>query len=262
MAEIKALFFDMDGVIIDTERDGHRVAFNRAFEQFGYDFFWDEAHYHQLLQVAGGKERMRHYFREEGLLSEFSDENLAQHLIELHRCKTSIFLDMIAAGSLPLRPGISRFMGEAMERGLDICLCTTSTEKSAQTVVGTMLPEIEFAHILAGDIVMKKKPDPAIYNLALQRTGRSPDECVVVEDSAIGVQAAKAAGIRVIATTNGYTEDEDLSAADIIVTTLGDEGVEYGVLKSPADGLDFDGVLHLAPVIRYFIQDPGNAGFS
>jgi len=252
MTEIKALFFDMDGVIIDTERDGHRVAFNEAFKQFGYDFNWDEQRYHQLLQVAGGKERMRHYFREENFLTDLSDEEMTQHLIELHRCKTTIFLDMIAAGSLPLRPGVKRFMSEAMKRGLDICLCTTSAEKSARTVVETMLPEIEFTHILAGDIVTKKKPDPAIYNLALQKTGRSPEECVVIEDSAIGVQAAAAAGIRVIATTNSYTEGEDLSAAAIIVTTLGDEGVEHGILKSPVDNLDFDGVLSLDQVIECF----------
>lgn len=249
MIEIKALFFDMDGVIIDTERDGHRVAFNKAFEQFGYDFSWDEQRYHELLQVAGGKERMRHYFREENLFAELSDEEMTQHLIELHHCKTTIFLDMIAAGSLPLRPGVKRFMSEAMERGLDICLCTTSTEKSARTVVNTMLPEINFAHILAGDVVTRKKPDPAIYNLALEKTGHSPEACIVIEDSAIGVQAATAAGIRVIATTNGYTEDEDLSAAAIIVTTLGDEGVERGVLKSPVDNLDFDGVLYLDRVM-------------
>ncbi|MEJ2057112.1 MAG: HAD-IA family hydrolase [Desulfofustis sp.] len=252
MTDIKALFFDMDGVIIDTERDGHRVAFNQAFKQFGYDFSWDEQRYHQLLQVAGGKERMRHYFREEGFLSELSDEEMSRHLIELHKCKTSIFLDMIAAGKLPLRPGIKRFMSEAMERGLDICLCTTSAEKSARTVVETLLPEIDFTHILAGDIVTKKKPDPAIYNLALQKTGYSPEACIVIEDSAIGVQAAKAAGIRVIATTNGYTEDEDLSAADIIVTTLGDEGGERGILKSPAGKLDFGGVLYLDQVIEWF----------
>lgn len=252
MSEIKALFFDMDGVIIDTERDGHRVAFNSAFKQFGYGFSWDEHRYHQLLQIAGGKERMRHYFNEESLFSELSAAEMTQLLIDLHHCKTSIFLEMIAAGSLPLRPGIKRFMGEAMERGLDLCLCTTSTEKSARTVVETMLPEIEFNHILAGDIVTKKKPDPAIYNLALQKTGHSPEQCIVIEDSAIGVRAAKAAGIRVIATTNGYTEDEDLSTADIIVSTLGDPGGESGVLKNPLDRLDFDGVLRLAQVIKCF----------
>ena len=264
MADIKALFFDMDGVIIDTERDGHRVAFNKAFAEFGYDFHWDEDYYHKLLQVAGGKERMRHFFRKEGLLTQLSAEEMDAHLIELHACKTSIFMNMIEAGSLPLRPGIKRFMKEAAEEGLLICLCTTAAEKSALAITKTMLPEIDFAHILAGDIVKKKKPDrmvfatakkaldPAIYNLALQKTGLAPENCLVIEDSEIGVQAAKAAGISVIATTNGYTEEEDLSPADIVLSCLGDEGVELGVLKSPVENLDFKGVLHLSQVLDFF----------
>ncbi len=252
MPDIKALFFDMDGVIIDTERDGHRVAFNKAFEEFGYDFHWDEDYYHRLLQVAGGKERMRHFFRKEGLLTQLSAEEMDAHLIELHACKTSIFMNMIEAGSLPLRPGIRRFMKEAAEEGLLICVCTTAAEKSARTVTKTMLPEVDFAHVLAGDIVKKKKPDPAIYNLALQRTGLAPENCLVIEDSEIGVQAAKAAGISVIATINGYTEEEDLSPADIVLSCLGDEGVELGVLKSPVENLDFKGVLHLSQVVDFF----------
>ena len=242
----------MDGVIIDTERDGHRIAFNEAFSRFGYDFHWDELRYHDLLQVAGGKERMRHYFNQENLLTQLSDQEMVDHLVELHQCKTAIFLEMIESGKLPLRPGIKRFMEEAMERGLQICLCTTSTEKSARTVVGTMLPQITFTHILAGDMVTRKKPDPEIYNLALQKTGAAPESCIVIEDSAIGVQAGKAAGIKVIATTNGYTENEDLSSADIIVTSLGDEDGERGVLRFPVDGLEFDGVLYLDKVMRCF----------
>ncbi len=252
MSKIQALFFDMDGVIIDTERDGHRSAFNEAFTRFGYDFHWDEQRYHRLLQVAGGKERMRHYFRQENLLTHLSDQEMTAHLSELHRCKTSIFLEMIEAGRLPLRPGIKRFMKEALDRGLQICLCTTSTEKSARTVVNTMLPDIDFAHILAGDVVTRKKPDPEIYRLALQRTGLTPASCIVIEDSAIGVQAGKGAGLKVIATTNGYTENEDISPADIIVTALGDADGERGVLRHPVDGLQFDGVLYLAKVLEYF----------
>ena len=252
MPEIQALFFDMDGVIIDTERDGHRIAFNEAFSQFGYDFQWDEHLYHRLLQVAGGKERMRHYFKEENLLAHLTDQEMSDHLIDLHQRKTSIFLEMVEAGRLPLRPGIKRFMQEAMDSGVQICLCTTSTENSARTVVSTMLPEITFAHILAGDMVTRKKPDPEIYNLALQKTGLAPESCIVIEDSAIGVQAGKAAGIKVIATTNGYTENEDLSSADIIVTTLGEENGEKGILRHPIDNFEFNGVVYLANAVRYF----------
>ncbi len=252
MADIKALFFDMDGVIIDTERDGHRVAFNQAFKFFGYDFNWDEERYHQLLQVAGGKERMRAYFAEEGLFQELSEEEMAEHLLTVHLKKTEIFLQMIETGALPLRPGIKRFMLEAMEADIQICLCTTAAEQNAAKITGTMLHEISFAHILAGDMVTRKKPDPEIYNLALQKTGLAPEDCIVVEDSAIGVAAATAAGLQVIATTNGYTEDEDLSSALIIVSCLGDEDGPQGVLSKAPENLDFNGVLYLSEVIKCF----------
>lgn len=252
MADIRALFFDMDGVIIDTERDGHRVAFNTAFSHFGYPFEWDENRYHQLLQVAGGKERMKHFFAEEGLFADLSAAEMDDFLKKLHAFKTSVFVKMIESASLPLRPGIRRFMGEAQGLGLSVCICTTSTEKTARTIAQTMLPEITFAHILAGDVVRRKKPDPEIYNLALEKTGLNSACCLVVEDSAIGVQAAKAAGIRVIATTNGYTEQEDLSRADIIVSTLGDANGRRGVLQSANPGLDYDGILYLANVLEYF----------
>ena len=58
MPEIKAIIFDIDGTVIDTEKDGHRVAFNDTFREFGFDFAWDVDKYHELLQIAGGKERI------------------------------------------------------------------------------------------------------------------------------------------------------------------------------------------------------------
>jgi HAD superfamily hydrolase (TIGR01509 family) len=252
MAAIKALFFDMDGVIIDTERDGHRVAFNEAFISLGFDFQWDVEKYHALLQVAGGKERMKHYFQEEGLFAEFSPAEMKDLLLTIHKKKTGIFLEMLETGKLPLRPGIKRFMKEAMELDLLICVCTTANEKAAGAVTRNMLAEITFAHVLAGDIVKKKKPDPEIYTLALQKTGLSPDACIVIEDSAIGVLAAKAAGLRVIATTNGYTEQEDLSQADIIVSSLGDVNGEKGRLKTELPDLVYNGILHVDQVMHYF----------
>lgn len=252
MPEIKALFFDMDGVIIDTEKDGHRVAFNEAFKMFGFDFVWDVDTYHELLQVAGGKERMRHYFKQNKLFSGLTDEEMTDFLKAVHKVKTRIFLSMLESGKLPLRAGISRFMKEASGLGLQICVCTTANEKAAHAVTRNMLSDINFAHVLAGDVVKKKKPDPEIYLLALEKTGLSKESCIVVEDSAIGVKAAAAAGLRVLATTNVYTEKEDLSKADIIVSTLGDEDGEKGMLKSKNDTLAFDGVLRAGQVMDYF----------
>ncbi len=252
MSDIKALFFDMDGVIIDTEKDGHRVAFNEAFKFFGYKFYWDVKIYHDLLQIAGGKERMRHFFRLNGFLQDLSEEKMNAQLLKIHKKKTEIFLTMLESGKLPLRAGIKRFMKEAMNQGLLICVCTTANEKAASAITNQMLRGIEFAHVLAGDIVKKKKPDPEIYNLALEKTGLDKNNCIVVEDSSIGVQAAKSAGLRVIATTNVYTEKEDLSQADIIVSSLGDPGSDQGVLIKGDETLYQNGVLHIDNVITYF----------
>ncbi len=252
MAEIKAVFFDQDGVIIDTERDGHRVAFNQTFKEFGYDFSWSVEEYHELLQVAGGKERMRHYLHTEGFAAEVKPEDEDQLIREMHKKKTETFVGLIESGKLPLRPGIKRLMKEAMDAGLRLGVCTTSNERAAWAVAHGILKEIEFEFVLAGDVVSKKKPDPEIYNLALQKTGLQPEECIVIEDSRNGVLAAKAAGMHVVATTNVYTENEDLSEADIIVTTLGDPDSEKGVLKRGGEGLEYDGVLRLGQLIEYF----------
>jgi beta-phosphoglucomutase-like phosphatase (HAD superfamily) len=101
-------------------------------------------------------------------------------------------------------------------------------------------------------MVKVKKPDPEIYNMALERTGLKPNEVVVIEDSRNGVLAAKAAGLYIVATTNVYTEKEDLTDADIIVTSLGDLDGEKGVLKKGDEGLDYEGVLHVDQVVKYF----------
>lgn len=252
MAEIKALIFDQDGVIIDTERDGHRVAFNQTFKEFGFDFQWDVEKYHELLQVAGGKERMRHYLHTEGFGVEIKPEEEDELIKRMHKRKTAIFIELIESGKLPLRPGVRRLMKEAKDAGLILGICTTSNERAAHAIAYKILKDIEFDFVLAGDVVSRKKPDPEIYNLALQRTGLKPEECIVIEDSRNGVLAAKAAGMHVVATTNVYTEKEDLSAADIIVTCLGDPDGEKGELKKGGEGLDYDGVLRLDQLIEYF----------
>ena len=251
MSPIKALIFDQDGVIIDTERDGHRVAFNQTFREFGYDFQWDVDEYHELLQVAGGKERMRHYLHTKGFGVEVKPEEEDDLIKRMHKRKTEIFIGLVESGQLPLRPGVRRLMKEAKEAGLVLGICTTSNERAAHAVAYNILKDIEFDFVLAGDVVSKKKPDPEIYNLALERTGLQPDECIVIEDSRNGVLAAQAAGMHIVATTNGYTEKEDLSPADIIVTCLGDpDGVRCELKKGDIPG--YDGVLYLKQLLDYF----------
>ncbi len=238
MGTIKGIFFDQDGVIIDTERDGHRVAFNETFKDFGYEFSWSVDEYHQLLQIAGGKERMRHYLHTRGFGVEVRPEEEDELIRTLHKHKTEIFVERIESGALPLRSGVKRIMEAVNEAGLILGICTTSNVRAAKAVANGILADVKFDFVLAGDVVQKKKPDPEIYNLALERTGLQPEEVIVFEDSHNGVEAAKAAGLYVVATTNGYTEGEDLSQADLIVTTLGDPDGEKGALKRrPRAGL-------------------------
>jgi HAD superfamily hydrolase (TIGR01509 family) len=252
MAQIKAILFDQDGVIIDTERDGHRVSFNMTFKEFGYNFEWGVDEYHELLQIAGGKERMKHYLHTKGFGVPVKPEEEEDLIKRLHKRKTALFVELIASGALPLRPGIKRFMQEAMAAGLKIGVCTTSNEEAAKTLTTKILKDIKFDVVLAGDIVKKKKPDPEIYNLALEKTGLAPTECLVIEDSRNGVLAAKAAGMFVVATTNLYTEKEDLHEADIVVTCLGDPDGEKGKLKQGGEGLAYDGVLRVNQMVKYF----------
>ena len=252
MGQIKAVFFDQDGVIIDTERDGHRVSFNMTFREYGFTDEWSVEYYHELLQVAGGKERMKHHSKTKGFSKPVPEEELDELVKAMHKRKTALFVELIETGQLPLRPGVHRLMKEAMEAGLKVAVCTTSNEKAAKAVTEGILADIRFDLVLAGDVVSKKKPDPEIYNLALSRLGLQPDECFVVEDSRNGVLAAKAAGLNVVVTTNGYTEKEDLSDGDIIVTCLGDPDGEKGELRKGGEGLEYDGVLRLDQLTTYF----------
>ena len=252
MGKIKGMFFDQDGVIIDTERDGHRVSFNMTFKEFGFTDEWSVDYYHELLQIAGGKERMKHHWQTRGFSKPISPEQVDELIKEMHRRKTTLFVELIETGKLPLRPGIHRFMQEAMRSGLQIGVCTTSNEQAAKAITGKILADIQFSIVLAGDVVSKKKPDPEIYNLALARTGLKPEEVIVVEDSRNGVLAAKAAGTHVVVTTNSYTEKEDVSGGDIIVTCLGDPDGEKGRLTKGSKDLKYDGVLRVKQVIDYF----------
>ena len=253
MSQIRAFIFDQDGVIVDTERDGHRVAFNRTFAEFGFDVEWGVEEYHALLQVGGGKERMTHYLNTKGFGVEVKAEEVPDLIRRLHKRKTDIFIELIESGSLPLRPGVRRIMEEAVELGLTLGVCTTSNERAAQAIAGTLLEGIPLKFVLAGDVVPAKKPDPAIYLLGMERGGLQADECVVFEDSHIGATAAKAAGMHVVATTNLYTENEDLSMADVVVNCLGDADGQHAETRSDAPGLDLaDGCVHARALVELF----------
>lgn len=245
---IKAVLFDQDGVIIDTERDGHRVAFEKAFQEFGYNIKWDVDLYHKLLQVGGGKERIKYYFN--NFYTGEKPTDLDAFVKDIHAKKTAVFLDIVK--TLSLRPGIIRFMEEINKEGIPIGICTTSNEEVAHTIAEKMIENISFSVIIAGDMVSRKKPNPEIYITALEKLQIKPSECLVVEDSSIGVRAAKDAGCNVLATFNGYTRDEDLSPADIIVSCLGDEAGEKAEFVKKPIQLSNEGIISFIDIMKLF----------
>ncbi|MCG8443658.1 MAG: HAD-IA family hydrolase [Caulobacterales bacterium] len=218
----KALIFDCDGVLVDTERDGHRVAFNEAFREKGVPVVWDSDLYARLLQVAGGKERMRAYFDAYGWPADAADRDA--FIRDLHAAKSRIFLNLLADAAMAPRPGVARLVDEARALGLKLGVCSTSKLESVHGCLSLLGPEraAAFDVVLAGDVVTRKKPDPEIYDLAKERLGLSGEECVVVEDSAIGCRSAVAAGMRVVVTTSAYTREEDFAGAFLIAPELGE----------------------------------------
>lgn len=223
-----ALLFDCDGVLVDTEKDGHRVAFNEAFKRKGLEHEWGVDLYGELLETGGGKERMTRYFsgceEQEPFKSKQTPEERAAYVKELHLLKTDIFMEMVEAGSMPLRPGVKRLVGEAMEKGVPVAVCSTSNERAVSTIVKVMLgPDVaKVMTVFAGDVVPKKKPSPDIYQLAAEKLEVDPAKCLVIEDSKIGLQAAKAAGMKCFVTKSSYTTGENFDGADGIYDCIGD----------------------------------------
>jgi HAD superfamily hydrolase (TIGR01509 family) len=225
---MSTLIFDCDGVLADTERYGHLPSFNQTFEEFGLPFRWSEAEYGRKLAIGGGKERMSSMLtpdvvREAGLPED--PEALAAEVAKWHKRKTAIYTEMVAAGKLPPRPGIRRLIGEAQDAGWTLAVASTSAEPAVRAILGYAVGQVRadrFDLVLAGDVVPRKKPDPAIYLLALERLAVPPADVLVVEDSRNGLLAAVGAGLRCLMTVNGYTEEEDSSEAILVVSSLGD----------------------------------------
>ena len=242
-----ALIFDCDGVLADTERDGHRPAFNQTFADVGLPVRWSEQEYGEKLKIGGGKERMASlltgaFVREHGLPADA--EGQKELLADWHRRKTAIYTEMVRAGKLPARPGIARVVGEAIAAGWTLAVASTSAEASVRAVlehaVGTDAAS-GFA-VYAGDIVPAKKPDPAIYLVALDGLGVAVEDAIVIEDSRNGLLAAVNAGLRCVVTVSGYTADEDMSEAVLVVTSLGDPGEAARVIANRGGTLPGDQV--------------------
>ena len=231
-----ALIFDVDGTLADTERHGHRPAFNAAFREAGLAWEWDEAVYGQLLNITGGKERIHHYARI------FDPASAARAdfdalVARLHRIKTAHYVAMVQAGSVPLRPGVARLIAQARAAGVRLAIATTTSPENVSALLKASLAaeaESWFEVIAAGDIVAAKKPAPDIYRYVLARLGLAGHSCLALEDTRHGLTASLGAGIPTVVTYNDYSREQDFSGALAVLPDLAKTSlVELNAVYAP-----------------------------
>ncbi len=219
---LRALIFDVDGTLADTE-EAHRLAFNEAFRRHGLDWNWSRPKYAHLLSVTGGKERLGAYI-DSLPLGPGEHAALTARIAVIHRTKTDIYASMVEAGQVSLRDGVERLIDEAARANVQVAIASTTTLANIEALLRRTLGRYamqRFAVIGAGDQVRRKKPAPEIYRFVLRELGRSAADCVAIEDSSNGLAAAKAAGLYTVVTPSIWTGSEDFSNADLVLPSLG-----------------------------------------
>ncbi|MEE9304287.1 MAG: HAD-IA family hydrolase [Thiotrichaceae bacterium] len=247
MSKLKALLFDVDGTLADTEADGHRVAFNKAFVEAGLDWNWTVEVYGQLLTVTGGKERIKYYIND--FLDNFNPgQDLTEFAANLHQRKTHFYLEMLQQGEIPLRTGVERLLREVRDAGLRMGIATTTTPANVTYLLTSTLGKESldwFEVIAAGDIVPAKKPAPDIFEYAMQKMGITAEETLAFEDSANGFLSSTGAGLKTLITVNGYTKDDNFKGASIVLDQMGDENDAFKVMGGDAQSHTFVNVAML-----------------
>lgn len=249
---LKAVLFDVDGTLAETE-EFHRQAFNAVFAAHGLAHQWSVDQYRILLKVTGGKERLGAYFASAG--TPMPQERIRT----LHLDKNTRYAAGLANGGAPLRPGVVRLMDEIAAAGVALGIATTTSEANLDALLRPLLGggwAERFACVVAGDQVARKKPAPDVYLACLERLGIAADEALAIEDSAVGVRAARAAGIAVLATPSRYTEHDDLTLADRCVPDLGEPDRRW---PRAIDGFP-EGYVRLADLRRLLAPGARGAG--
>jgi HAD superfamily hydrolase (TIGR01509 family) len=220
---IEALLWDVDGTLAETERDGHRVAFNQAFEACGLPWHWSVERYGELLAVTGGRERLLHDMNVRADAPALADERAALAR-RIHQRKNGLYAEIIATRGIALRPGVRELMDDCSERGVRMAITTTTSRSNVEALLraqlGASWREL-FAVLVCGEDVAAKKPHPEVYLQALERLGIGPLQALAIEDSPGGVAAARAADVPVVVTRSVYFQTSTIDAAIAIGPGLG-----------------------------------------
>ena len=220
---LRALIFDVDGTLADTE-SAHLAAFNHAFAEFGLDWRWDEALYTELLNISGGKERILHYWKTtQPELRELGAMAMQETVNRLHELKTAAYESAVNDGAVSLRPGVLKLMDEAMSQGLQLAIATTTSPVNIAALLRRAIGSdwrLNFGAIGDASTAPIKKPDPQVYLQMLAALKLEPAQCLAFEDSSNGLRSATAAGLATLITPTRYTAHHDFSAAMRVVPDL------------------------------------------
>jgi HAD superfamily hydrolase (TIGR01509 family) len=227
---LQALIFDVDGTLADTE-EAHRAAFNHAFAELGMDWHWDETLYTRLLDISGGKERIRHYWNQAHPDIRALDGHAVQDTInQIHELKTAAYEQAVQDGAVALRPGVLKLIEAAFNDGLRLAIATTTSPVNIVALLRTAIgPDWRqyFTVVEDASTAPLKKPDPQVYLQTLQRLQLPARACLALEDSANGLQAALAASLATIVTPNNYTAHHDFKGALRVLPSLRDVNVAH-----------------------------------
>ncbi|MEX2289248.1 MAG: HAD-IA family hydrolase [Mycobacteriales bacterium] len=216
--DLRAVVLDVDGTLVDSERDGHRVAFNLAFEELGLPYRWDPELYGELLLVTGGERRLASYLEGQGQ-GEAERSELARRL---HRRKTELFQELIQDGRVQPRPGVTELLDELAAERVRVSVATTGSRAWVAPLLDRLFGLDRFEVVITGDEVDVLKPDPAAYLQALEAMEVPPaPDVVALEDSRNGLVAARAAGLSCVVVVNDYTREQDFSGSELVLDGYG-----------------------------------------
>jgi len=240
---LKALIFDVDGTLANTEQGGHLRAFNEAFKLLNMDWHWDDATYENLLQVTGGKERITHYMNHYS--SPMNKLLNKADIAKIHQLKTDIFIAYVAQGCVTIRTGVVRLVEEAIECGLRLAIATTTSLKNVEAILASSGMSSKFEVIGAGDVVKNKKPAGDIYQYVLDELKLSAGECIVFEDSAVGFASASAVGLKTVVTLSEYTKPFAFAGALVVVDHLGGEDTPFKLMSGKSSNHSYVNIEYL-----------------
>ncbi len=226
---LRAVVLDVDGTLVDSERDGHRVAFNRAFEEAGLEDRWDVALYGELLEVTGGERRINAYFDQKGI----ADDEHRELAGRLHARKTELFIEMAKVGEIEPRPGVNELLEELEKADVRLSVATTGTRAWVRPLLDRLFGLERFETIVTAEEAPERKPDPSAHQMALAHLGLPASAAPAVEDSLNGLRAARAAGLACVVVVNDYTREQDFTGADLVLDGFGRPDDPTRVLADP-----------------------------